>query len=186
VENACFGATAAAGENVRAKEKGIGKREVCERGNSVATTARNSMRDTALANSKWSARMCKGYSRPVSVDAALQEAESDAATCLSLVRPRAARAVAWAVERKATASVRQAAGLRGSEGAADEKQKRAERHKRLTGGRNRVTDLATRETPVFEVEAEWLHRSTYEPGTVVLLGSQSNLSQTCPLCPLRN
>ena len=50
-QNACFGATAAAGENVRAKEKGIGKREVCERGNSVATTARNSMRDTALANS---------------------------------------------------------------------------------------------------------------------------------------
>ena len=94
VENACFGATAAAGENVRAKEKGIGKREVCERGNSVATTARNSMRDTALANSKWSARMCKGYSRPVSGDAALQEEESEAATCLSLVRPRAARAVA--------------------------------------------------------------------------------------------
>jgi hypothetical protein len=46
--------------------------------------------------------------------------ESDAATCLSLVRPRAARAVVWAVERKSTESVRQAAGLRGFERAADE------------------------------------------------------------------
>jgi hypothetical protein len=42
--------------------------------------------------------MCKGYSRHESGDAALQEADSNAATCLSLVRPRAARAVAWAVE----------------------------------------------------------------------------------------
>ena len=124
------------------------------------------MRDTALANSKWSARMCKGYSRRESGDATLQEADLNASTCLSLVHPRAARAVAWAVERKAKPprSSGRPPGLKGSEGTADEEGRAAQEAD--GGAEQSITDLATRETPVFEVEAEWLHRSARQHSLV--------------------
>jgi hypothetical protein len=94
---------------VRAKEKGIGKREVCERGNSVAFAAQNSMRNTVLANSHGPHACAKDTH---DMRAAMQRCRRPTRTRRH-ASPWCARGrlgLLHGLWKQATASVRQAAG----------------------------------------------------------------------------